>query len=79
MDVDESMKAETYELCHRIVKLENYTSSLKSDLDEAVDCSAKENHKLEKLLEEKKEEIKNLICECKALTRPLSGLRSCDT
>ena len=54
-----------YELLDRIVKIENYASSLKDDLEEANDCNAKENLKIEKLVEEKKAEIKKLKFEVK--------------
>ena len=49
-----------YELLDRIVKIENFASSLKDDLEEANDCNAKENLKIEKLVEEMKAEIKKL-------------------
>ena len=54
-----------YELRDKIVKIENYASSLKDDLEEANDCNAKENLKIEKLVEEKKAEIKKLKFEVK--------------
>ena len=54
-----------YELRDKIVKIENYASSLKDDQEKANDCNAKENLKIEKLVEEKKAEIKKLKFEVK--------------
>ena len=57
---DRTLKAENHELHDRIVKLENYASSLKTDLEEEVDGNEKRNIKFEKIVNEKETEIINL-------------------
>ena len=72
-----SLKAANQELCDRVDKLENYASSLKNDLEGALDGgSEKENLKFEKKVKEKETENYNLKCEVRDFMISIENLKS---